>query len=116
MFNRRLAIFFFLFLIIFVAIFIRLVQLQVFHRQEYLSRAQDVMLRPSILLPSIRGRIFDRNGELLAGNIPCFNIGIHYGAISLDRQYIERLARKRAFDQLGNMSDVIYYFRYGYGR
>ena len=100
MFNRRLTIFFLFVVLIFAVIIVRLVGLQVLAHQEYLSKVEDVMLRPPVLLPSIRGEIFDRHGHLLARNIPCFSLGIHYGAISLDEAYLDRLARSRALRRL----------------
>ncbi len=96
MFNRRLIIFFLILSIFFVVIFARLIALQVYAHQDYLDDAQQLLLRPPVLLPSVRGQIFDRNGKLLAANEPCFNIGIHYGAISLDEKYVDTLARARA--------------------
>ncbi|NIA07087.1 MAG: hypothetical protein GWP14_05550 [Actinobacteria bacterium] len=101
MFTRRVVIFFLVLLAAFGVISVRLVQLQIFAHQDYLEQAEDVMLRPPVLLPSIRGQIFDRRGKLLAGNIPCFDLAIHYGAISLDETYIERVASSRARYRLG---------------
>ena len=100
MFNRRLIISFLIIFILFVTVFVRLVRFQ-----DYRGRVEELMVRPPILLPSIRGKILDRNGKILADNAPCFDIGIHYRAMSLNEKYIERLARKRALDDLGRRPD-----------
>ena len=101
MFTRRLTILFLLFLALFCVVSVRLIQLQIFAHQDYLHRCEDVMIRPAVLLPSIRGEIFDRHGKLLAGNIPCFDLAVHYGAISEDPSYIKRVASSRAKYRLG---------------
>ena len=101
MFNRRLVFFFLVLLGAFGVIAARLVQLQILAHQQYQRRCEDVMIHPAVLLPSIRGEIFDRNGKLLAENIPCFDLAVHYGAISSDPEYIERVARSRARYRLG---------------
>ena len=101
MFNRRLLIFFLVLLAVFGVVSARLIQLQLFAHREYLQRVENVMIYPAVLLPSIRGRIFDRNGKLLAGNTPCFDLAIHYGAMTYDKKYIKRVARSRARYDLG---------------
>ena len=101
MFNRRLIIFFLILTIFFAIILVRLVDLQVYAHEKYLEDVQQLLLRPAVLLPSVRGQIFDRNGQPLAANEPCFNLGIHYGAVALDEKYIKRLAKSRARAFLG---------------
>ena len=98
MFNRRLIVVFLILAAIFAAIFVRLLTLQVFAHQDYIADAEQLMLRPPVLLPCVRGEIFDRKGKSLATNEPCFNIGIHYAAIrrSGNEEYINALARARA--------------------
>ena len=96
MFNRRVVIFFLILLIAFGVVSARLIQLQVFAHQEYLQRVEYVMIHPAVLLPSIRGEIFDRHGKLLASNIPCFDLAVHYGAMTYDPSYLERVATSRA--------------------
>ena len=97
MFNRRLIIFFLVLSIFFAVILVRLLDLQVNAHQKYLDAAQQLLLRPPVLLPAVRSQIFDRNGKSLAVNEPTFNIGIYYGAIARDKKkYINTIARARA--------------------
>ena len=107
MFNRRLIISFLIILGLFVTILIRLVRLQAFDYPEHRSQVEELLVRSPVLLPSIRGRILDRNGKLLADNVPCFDIGIHYGAISMDEKYIQRLASNRARAELGEYEQKV---------
>ena len=93
MFNRRLIIFFLILTVFFAIILVRLVGLQVYAHEKYLEDVQQLLLRPAVLLPSIRGQILDRKGRFLASNEPCFNLGIHYGALTLNEKYIKRLAK-----------------------
>ena len=90
MFNRRLIIFFLVLSIFFAVILVRLLDLQVNAHQKYLDAAQQLLLRPPVLLPAVRGQIFDRNGKSLAVNEPTFNIGIYYGAIARDKKKIHQ--------------------------
>lgn len=105
MFNRRLIVSFLIIFALFAIVFVRLVRLQALDYQGYRDRVGQLMVRPPILLPSIRGQILDRNGKILADNVACFDIGIHYRALSLNDKYIERLARKRALADLGRRPD-----------
>lgn len=83
----------FLVLVIFVAfsvLVVRLWQLQVVRGEEYFrqTRRNVVDMR---MLPSVRGKILDRNLEPIADNRPAFNL---YGAPkTIDEEAQERIAR-----------------------
>ena len=51
----------------------RLWQLQVVRGEQYYERARKNVVSESFL-PSVRGKILDRNGRALADNRPAFNI------------------------------------------
>jgi penicillin-binding protein 2 len=76
----------------FVVLFIRLIYLQVIMGDEY----RRLSLNNSIRLQSIdppRGRVYDRNGDLLVDNRPSFDVSITLkDAAPLDRT-LEKLAR-----------------------
>lgn len=59
----------------FIALILRLAFLQIIEHDRYttLSNSNRIKLHP---LPPTRGQIFDRNGELLATNVPVYNIEI----------------------------------------
>jgi len=66
-FKGRFAIFTLMVLIIFVALALRLWSVQVLSGKEYAALAEDNRIR-EIALDAPRGRILDRNGELLVTN------------------------------------------------
>ena len=83
----------FLVLVVFVAfsvLVVRLWQLQVVRGEEYFrqTRRNVVDMR---MLPSVRGKILDRNLEPIADNRPAFNL---YGAPnSIDEEALERITK-----------------------
>jgi len=74
-FNRRLLIAGLLILLLFCALILKLVNLQV-TQFEYFSARSDGNRLHSQYVPPARGLIFDRNGELLADNQPIFNLTV----------------------------------------
>lgn len=71
--NRRLRWVVVVVVTAFVALVGRLWQLQVVRGEQYLEQTLSNVVHERYL-PSIRGRILDRNGEELASNRPAFNI------------------------------------------
>lgn len=53
----------------------RLISLQVIHHADYATRSDDNRMRPRIVAPA-RGLIFDRNGVVLAENLPTYQLEI----------------------------------------
>ncbi len=78
MYKQRLHVFISL---CFVAVFVclgRLVYLQVVKRNEYRSAIESSRILPPVQLPTVRGSIFDRNGNTLAMDKPVFYVQINY--------------------------------------
>ena len=53
----------------------RFVFLQVMHHDEFVTRAQNNRVKPRAIPPA-RGLIYDRNGVLLADNVPAFRLEV----------------------------------------
>ena len=70
--DRRLLIYL-IFLILFVALVVRLSQLTIMNGDEYRDQSVNKRLK-KIPLIAKRGEIYDRNGVLLAGNMPAFTV------------------------------------------
>lgn len=75
LFNRRLVIAGALVLLLFTALIIKLINLQVF-QFEYFSARSDGNRLHSQYVPPARGLIFDNRGQLLADNQPIFNLTV----------------------------------------
>lgn len=75
LFTRRLAVAAVFMFLLFVALILKLVNLQV-SQYEYFSARSDGNRLHSQHVPPARGLIFDRNGELLADNQPIFNLTV----------------------------------------
>ena len=74
-FNRRLVIMTVVIILMLTMLFVRLFYLQVVNQDHYetLSENNRVNIQP---IPATRGLIYDRNGVLLAQNIPGFSLQI----------------------------------------
>ena len=117
LFRRRLLAIIFIVLVLFLALLARLFYLQVWQHPYYktLSQANSISLVPSA---PTRGLIYDRNGVILAENIPAYSLDITPdrvpnlkntitalgGIISISpedtSQFYKELDRKRAYDQI----------------
>jgi penicillin-binding protein 2 len=73
--NRRLAVAGMFVGLLFSALVLQLVKLQVLRHDYFTARSDDNRLH-SQYVPPTRGLIFDRNGELLADNQPIFNLTV----------------------------------------
>ena len=73
--NGRLIIAGTIVIILFLALTIKLVSLQIYQYDYFSSRSDDNRLH-SQYVPPTRGLIFDRNGVLLADNQPIFNLTV----------------------------------------
>ena len=72
----------------------RLFQLQVVQGAAYQRKADEALVAPRQFLPPLRGRILDRFGRTLVSDEPATDVTIHYGALSLDESYLQRLANR----------------------
>ena len=75
LFSRRLAVAGVLVLLLFAALIVKLVNLQV-SQYDYFSARSDGNRLHSQYVPPARGLIFDNRGRLLADNQPIFNLTI----------------------------------------
>jgi penicillin-binding protein 2 len=73
--SQRPRVFYLLIILIFGYYTIRLFNLQIVHGTEYLAKADDNRTE-TISMPAQRGVIYDRNGYVLARNVPSYNITI----------------------------------------
>lgn len=87
-FQRRLIIIKIGVLLMIGFLILRLWQMQVRDGPYYRNMSQDNQTR-SVVLRSARGLIYDRNGEILANNIPSFNLYVELKDIK-DRQVLIR--------------------------
>jgi len=94
-FRRRVLILLCGFAALGALVVLRLVQLQVVQADQYRQEVEAWLTRPPEYLPALRGRILDRNGKVLAEDVPSWQVEAHYGAMAGDRRYIRRLARIR---------------------
>ncbi len=75
LFSRRLAVAAVFVILLFTALIMKLVNLQIL-QYDYFSARSDGNRLHSQYAPPARGLIFDRNGELLADNQPIFNLTV----------------------------------------
>ena len=122
MFDRRLK-FLLLLVILFNGVLLsRLVYLQVIKHDYYVTETQKLLKRSPRWLETARGSIFDRNGIVLAHDVPEWRVRIHYKLTRLyDVRFYRYFAlRYRSTEENANASDreVLDYFmeEYGYQR
>ena len=77
---------------------VRLWQLQVRDGTYYRRLAQDNRTR-SVLIHPVRGFIYDRNGILLANNVPGFNLYVHLDDVPDREAMIEKLVELLSLDE-----------------
>ena len=94
MFERRLRIVLLIPILCGMVLVTRLFQLQVVQGEAYQQEADEALVAPRQFLPPLRGRILDRFGENLVSDEPATDVTIHYGALSLNESYLQRLANR----------------------
>lgn len=90
--ERRIHISAYVVIIIFIAILLRLFDLQVIRGKEYKKIAEHNRLR-IIKIPAPRGIIYDRNGNALVKNIPSFDISVVKEDIPNDSETLSALGK-----------------------
>lgn len=102
MFERRLKIFLFILCLASGALALRAAQLQWWQRQYWQGEASK-MMRRSELIETMRGKILDRNGVVLAEDQPCIDACVDYRAITdePDPAWIQSHARQNLRNRLG---------------
>ena len=78
MYNSRLKFIIAIFVIALSVAVIRLIELQVFNKTETLQKIENTGVKPPEILPTLRGSISDRNGNILAIDTPEFYLAIQY--------------------------------------
>lgn len=103
MFERRLK-FFLAFLSVFaLVLLVRAGQVQVVEHDQWSKAAAESMKR-SQLLDTVRGRILDRNGKVMAVDQPCVDVCVDYRAITEppDPKWLLEKGEQRAKLKLGD--------------
>jgi penicillin-binding protein 2 len=75
LFRRRALAAFTLILLGLCLLLVRFAFLQVTHHEEFVTRSQNNRVKPRAIPPA-RGLIYDRNGVLLADNVPAFRLEV----------------------------------------
>ncbi len=91
--HKRIIFFYAAIAIIFGYIIFRLFMIQIVQGDEYLERAEDNRTT-TISIPTLRGNIYDRNGEVLASNASSFNVTITPALLPADAGAIEGIYRE----------------------
>lgn len=73
-------------------------RLQILGREEYQLRSEENRLR-ALTIPPARGTILDRNGLLLAENVPGYSLSVLPGRVDSVRATLERLAPHVGLDR-----------------
>jgi len=78
MYKRRLLVFIFIFIVAGLVCIGRLAYLQLVVGDDYRSRIEEMRILGPMQLPTIRGSIFDRSGNVLAVDKPAFYLYLNY--------------------------------------
>jgi penicillin-binding protein 2 len=98
LFHRRLLLVLAIFLIVGAALAAQLGRLAIVEGKEHAAQTE-TFLRRRTFLPSIRGRILDRNGEVLAVDRASWDVQVEYAMIA--GRWAAEKARREARRELG---------------
>ena len=98
MYKRRVMVFLVIVALGLTGLLLRLGQLQIVRGEDYLRDAERFLRRPEYL-PSVRGRILDRKGLILAIDEPCYDMCLDYGFVAAEEKWISIAARQAARQQ-----------------
>jgi len=110
MYNKRLKIFVSIIGFFTLVVVLRLLQMQVFSDSYYRARIEQLKLQRGRCryLKTIRGKILDRNGKVLAVDEPSFELCIHYSFASLlDERVQHKLRGERFKSRLDELREVV---------
>lgn len=96
--NKRIKIVLIIILILFIAIILRVFKIQVFDYQKLKSLADDLWSR-DLEVAADRGKILDRNGEILADNVTTTSLVLIPNQIKNKKEVSKNLARILKVDQ-----------------
>jgi len=91
MFHRRLLLLIAAVLCVAAILLLQMINLTVASSGAWRERAESALTRSS-LIGTVRGRVLDRNGRVLAMDRPSYDVAVHYSVIS-GRWAYERAAR-----------------------
>ncbi len=94
MFERRVKTILAVLAAAMIVLFVRLIDLQIIHANEFRQQAADALLLPAQSLPFVRGQILDRLGTLLASDKPTWDIMIDYGLLAENEDYLAAMRRR----------------------
>jgi len=105
MFHRRLALLSVAMFIVVCGLCVQMVRLSVVEASEHRAQAEARLDRVRFL-PTIRGRILDRKGRILAEDVPSDDVAIEYSVITGTWAYDQaaKLARRAAGNTWAEMS------------
>jgi penicillin-binding protein 2 len=84
-------------------------RLQILGRDEYQLRSEENRLR-ALTIPPARGTITDRNGRLVAENVPGYSLSVLPGRVDTVRATLERLAPHVGLDE-EEIADLVEEYR-----
>jgi len=92
MFNRRIKIFILITVSLLMLCLLRLAQMQFVSHASYMEKINELKLQQGVSrqLRTIRGKIFDRKGRILATNEPQFQLHITYNLCSIMDERVQR--------------------------
>ena len=105
-FERRLVLLGVLSTLVVMVLLVRLSVLAAGQRSRWLPRAEEALVHREYV-PTLRGRILDRKGRVLAQNRSCFNVSVRYPVIVGSWAYDE--ARRMARQEHANVWDELGY-------
>ena len=91
--RKKITITFFLFVLMFLVVLVRLVYLMVW-RSDYYSQKATQLHERERNIKAARGRILDRNGTVLADNKTVCTVSVIYNQIEEPETVIEMLSRE----------------------
>jgi penicillin-binding protein 2 len=93
--NWRFLVLFILIGTIFGFYILRLFDIQIIQGEDFIAQANDNRTQV-IYEPAIRGTIYDRNGYILAQNVPSYNVVVTPGYLPADEGDIQDIFRELA--------------------
>ena len=91
--NWRFLVLYILVALIFGFFLLRLFDIQILQGEDFIAQADEN--RTTIISePSVRGTIYDRNGFILAQNVPSYNVVVIPGYLPDDQGDIQRIFRE----------------------
>ena len=98
MYSKRIKIFVIISSCLLLICILRLIQMQLWSDSYYRERIAELKLQRSRIEPlrTIRGKILDRNGEILAYDKPQFQLYVDYTLVSIADERIQKAQILRA--------------------